>query len=270
MSGSPTPDVKRYQRLIWSPQGPPTAQRALLQVLVRFLLAGDDDSIYPSERTLAGDTGLSEKSVGRHLAELEAGGWIARKLAGTGQSWRRYGYSLHWPEGFDPKTDQWLVSARRKKAVARARHREEKGWTLTEEEERLLAEEEAAEEERQPPPRPAPPATTRQPAQRESIEGEWLPSSQPPATGQPPATQPAAHCLLDEWPSPPPPPPPPDPRPPCPGIEPALWRRLVDYWTRHHPRVSQEEANAFAERLARHPKQADWVQQIIEREVAIP
>lgn len=137
-----TPELQRYQRLFWSPMGPPTAQRALLQCLVRFQLAGNDSRIFPSIETLANDTGLTTKTVGRHLAELAATGWIVRKLAGhRGQSWRRYGYELHWPRGFDPKSDKWLMDVKRRKAIARAVHRQENDWPLTEEDVELLKEE---------------------------------------------------------------------------------------------------------------------------------
>ena len=135
--------MSRYQRLIYSREGPKPLGRLLLQVLVRFRLAGNSDRIFPAETTLAEDTGLSVRSVQRLLQELEDGGWIRRKLFGVkGQAWRRTEYELTWPNGFDPKTDKWLQEVKARKEEGRRAYREEQGWP---------------EEEPEPEPEPPPP-----------------------------------------------------------------------------------------------------------------
>lgn len=141
----PGPEVSRYQRLIYSREGPKPLGRLLLQVLVRFRLAGNSDRIFPAETTLAEDTGLSVRSVQRLLQELEDGGWIRRKLFGVkGQAWRRTEYELTWPNGFDPKADKWLQEVRARKEEGRRAYREEHGWS-------------EPEPEPEPPPPPPPP-----------------------------------------------------------------------------------------------------------------
>jgi len=129
MSQSPTPEMARYQRLIFSREGPAANCRLLLHVLVRFSFAGNDGRIFPSEETLAADSGLSVRTVRRLLPELEADGWIRRQPFGAkGQAWRRTEYFLQWPTGFDPKTDQWLNEVKARKEEGRRAYREEEGW----------------------------------------------------------------------------------------------------------------------------------------------
>ena len=130
MSGTPTPEMSRYQRLIFSKDGPAANCRLVLIVLIRFSLAGSDNRIFPSEETLAEDTGLSVRTIRRLIPLLEANGWIKRKPFGVkGQAWRRNEYFLHWPDGFDPKQDKWLQEVKQRKAEARAAYRESAGWT---------------------------------------------------------------------------------------------------------------------------------------------
>ena len=126
---SGTPEMSRYQRLIFSKDGPAANCRLLLIVLIRFWLAGSDNRIFPSEETLAEDTGLSVRTIRRLIPLLEANGWIKRKPFGVkGQAWRRNEYFLHWPDGFDPKQDKWLQEVKQRKAEGRAAYREAEGW----------------------------------------------------------------------------------------------------------------------------------------------
>ena len=130
MSQSPTPEMARYQRLIFSKDGPSPSCRLLLHVLVRFHFAGNDGRIFPSEETLAEDTGFSIRTVRRLIPELERDGWITRQTFGIkGQQWRRNEYKLRWPNGFDPQADEWLQEVKQRKAEARAAYRESAGWT---------------------------------------------------------------------------------------------------------------------------------------------
>ena len=130
MSMSPTPEMARYQRLIFSKDGPSPSCRLLLHVLVRFHFAGNDGRIFPSEETLAEDTGFSVRTIRRLIPELERDGWIRRQTFGIkGQQWRRNEYKLTWPNGFDPKTDQWLQEVKAMKDVGRRAYREAARWT---------------------------------------------------------------------------------------------------------------------------------------------
>lgn len=53
----------------------------------------DGGSCYPSTRTLAADTGLSRRTVEKHLRSAEERGWLRRERAGhSGQGWRRNRY----------------------------------------------------------------------------------------------------------------------------------------------------------------------------------
>ena len=147
MSQSPTPEMARYQRLIFSKDGPAPNCRLVLIVLIRFWLAGSDNRIFPSEETLAEDTGLSVRTIRRLIPLLEANGWIKRKPFGVkGQAWRRNEYFLHWPDGFDPRRDKWLQEVKQRKAEGRAAYREAEGWPDPE------------PPEPPPPPPPPPPA----------------------------------------------------------------------------------------------------------------
>jgi predicted transcriptional regulator len=119
------PKMRRWRWLVWSEVGPPgPAKRAILQVLLDFLATSPEGRVFPSVETLAVKTDLTEKSVGRHIAELEAAGWLARYQHGTsGQGWRRYGYRLTFPKHIDPSADPWLKEAAQQteKAAAEAR-----------------------------------------------------------------------------------------------------------------------------------------------------
>jgi hypothetical protein len=56
-------------------------------------------SCFPSQRTLASETGLKRKTVRRHLANLESEGWITIQQAGqSGQGWKRHSYALLMPQ----------------------------------------------------------------------------------------------------------------------------------------------------------------------------
>jgi hypothetical protein len=71
----------------------PAPTRHLLLSLGRRMEA-DGSSCYPSTRTIAERTGLSERTVCTHLAIAEAAGWLKRSARGrvAGQAWRGHEY----------------------------------------------------------------------------------------------------------------------------------------------------------------------------------
>ncbi len=73
----------------------PTMRHVLLTLSTHGDTDGND--IFPSTRTLADETGLSERSVCTHLQKAEDSGWIERSSKGTGHGWRRHVYSLRIP-----------------------------------------------------------------------------------------------------------------------------------------------------------------------------
>ena len=116
------PKMRRWQFLIWSDSGPPgPAKRALLQVLFDFLVSSPESRVFPSIATLAVKTDQTEKTVGRHLAELQTDGWFRRdSRPGSGQAWRRFEYHLTFPRHFDASKDEWLKSVDEKQKEKRA------------------------------------------------------------------------------------------------------------------------------------------------------
>lgn len=60
----------------------------------------DGTGAFPSEATLAAETGLSERAVGKHLKIASEDGWISRKLwRDKGKNWAGYRYSATLPKG---------------------------------------------------------------------------------------------------------------------------------------------------------------------------
>ena len=128
----------RWRWLVWSEDGPPgTAKRAILQVLFDFYATSKQGEIFPSVEKIASKIDLTKKHVIRHLAELEELGWITRKqrIRNGGQGWKRNEYKLKFPHGFDPKKDEWLINANRKRIDARDEYRMDEGWQPDDEKE---------------------------------------------------------------------------------------------------------------------------------------
>lgn len=77
----------------------PTTRHVLL-TMACYLNDGDD-SVFPSTKTLAEDTGLSERAVITHIHEAAEAGWIKiNKLGANGQAWARNCYQPAIPDGF--------------------------------------------------------------------------------------------------------------------------------------------------------------------------
>ncbi|MEX3691860.1 helix-turn-helix domain-containing protein [Paraburkholderia sp. BR14263] len=79
---------------------PSTTRHVLLTLACHVNDAGED--AYPSTRTLARETGLSERSVCTHLDLAEEEGWFVKRKHGYGgQKWARNQYYPSIPEGFE-------------------------------------------------------------------------------------------------------------------------------------------------------------------------
>lgn len=78
--------------------GPKSITRFVLLTL-SLHMDKDGGSCFPSTRTLAGKTGLSERSVCTHLETAAKEGWIKKMLHGLpGQRWKRHKYEADIPE----------------------------------------------------------------------------------------------------------------------------------------------------------------------------
>ena len=83
---------------------PSTTRLVLLTLACHVNDAGED--AYPSTKTLAKETGLSERAVCTHLDLAEAQGWfVVRKHGYGGQKWKRHQYYPCIPEGFEVAAD---------------------------------------------------------------------------------------------------------------------------------------------------------------------
>ena len=87
---------------------PPGEKLLLLVLRVR---QGSNDSCWPSQETLAGDTGLTPRSIRSHTVSLEARGLL--KIARFGEDGRQYRYYLNTGNGF-PHSAENISSSRRK------------------------------------------------------------------------------------------------------------------------------------------------------------
>ena len=84
-----------WQRAILASDLQPTTRHVLLTLSCRMDLNGG--SCWPSTRTLASDTGLSERSICTHIETATLAGWITIARHGTGQAWRRHEYRAAIP-----------------------------------------------------------------------------------------------------------------------------------------------------------------------------
>lgn len=92
-------DLFCWRNAVANAEGPvnPTTRHVLLTLSLHMDEAGG--SCFPSTRTVAERTGLSRRTVEKHLAAAEAEGWIRRRRgAGDRQGWRRIEYAAALPE----------------------------------------------------------------------------------------------------------------------------------------------------------------------------
>jgi hypothetical protein len=101
-AGRPFPH--QFRSAVLRAQLPPT-RKLLLLVLLEF---ADErgGSCFPAMTTIAQLAGINEKTARRELAK-PCGFFERTDKAGSGQSWRRYGYQLLIPEGADTMPARW-------------------------------------------------------------------------------------------------------------------------------------------------------------------
>ncbi len=88
-----------WQKMIASENGPesPTTRHVLLTISLYMDETGGN--CFPSTRTIATNTGLSERVVCRHLKIASDEGWIIKSPAGVnGQGWKRNSYESTIPQ----------------------------------------------------------------------------------------------------------------------------------------------------------------------------
>jgi hypothetical protein len=92
--GSPVmADARRWHALFASEEGPPhPSTRLVLFCLYTYMNARTNEA-FPSQATIARQTGLTERSVRTHLKKAAAGGWLQQSLHGrTGRGWAQHHY----------------------------------------------------------------------------------------------------------------------------------------------------------------------------------
>lgn len=83
---------------VFSGDGPDSPISRLVLAALGQHMNADGSRCFPSTRTLAIETGLSERSVCTHLEHAATAGWIeVRQRAGSGQSWRSNLYLPRFP-----------------------------------------------------------------------------------------------------------------------------------------------------------------------------
>lgn len=95
-----------WRSIVASAAGPksPVTRHVLLTLSLHMNEKGE--SCFPSTKTLANETGLSERAVCTHLALAAEEGWIDRQLVGyRGQKWARMEYSPTIPNGQEKPVD---------------------------------------------------------------------------------------------------------------------------------------------------------------------
>ena len=97
---------------------PSTTRHVLLTLSCHMNDVGE--GCFPSTKTLAMETGLSERSVCTHLELAETRGWITREQHGfRGSKWKRNEYRPMWPSD---ETDEPSLSKRAVKALKDVQH----------------------------------------------------------------------------------------------------------------------------------------------------
>ena len=93
----PQPPVARWRNAVLGPDGPKSPQtRSVLLTLAHHM--NEYGFCYPSQDLLVLESGLSKRTVIRHLAVSEAEGWIRRtEEAGFGKGHRRHEYQAMVP-----------------------------------------------------------------------------------------------------------------------------------------------------------------------------
>lgn len=88
-----------WRGYVSSPRGPESSTTRHVLLALSLYMGEKGDGAFPSTRTLAADTGLSRRTVEKHLREAESQGWIGRDQHGFGgMGWKRYDYAASLPE----------------------------------------------------------------------------------------------------------------------------------------------------------------------------
>lgn len=91
-------DLFRWREALTSRHGPASSTQRHVLLTLSLHMNRTGGSCFPSTKTLARETGLSERTVVTHLGEAAEAGWIGRSNHGiTGQGWRRYEYQAQVP-----------------------------------------------------------------------------------------------------------------------------------------------------------------------------
>lgn len=90
-------DRIKWRDAVASENGPQSPTTRLV-LLVLSLHMDPRGHAFPSTRLLSDRSGLSRRVVCEHLERAEADGWIARKMKGGGQGWRRWTYTARTPD----------------------------------------------------------------------------------------------------------------------------------------------------------------------------
>ena len=87
----------KWREAVISSYGPEPITRLVLLVLSLHMDRGGE-SCFPAIRTLMKETGLSNKSVIRHIHLAERAGWIEKEICGfSGKGWKRHSYKATIP-----------------------------------------------------------------------------------------------------------------------------------------------------------------------------
>lgn len=89
-----------WRSVVASEHGPPSSTRRHVLLTLSLHMNERGGSCFPSTRTLAQETGLSRKTVEKHLRTANEEGWIDRSVHGlSGQGWKRFEYGAEFPPG---------------------------------------------------------------------------------------------------------------------------------------------------------------------------
>lgn len=92
-------DKFKYQKLVASMAGPESPTTRHLLLTISLFMDENGANCFPSTKTLAEATGLTERTVCTHLEQAINTGWLKRsKLGKQGRGWRRSQYNASIPD----------------------------------------------------------------------------------------------------------------------------------------------------------------------------
>lgn len=88
-----------WRSLVSSDRGPDASTTRHVLLALSLHMNEKGGSCFPSTRTLSNETGLSRRTVEKHLRKAEGEGWLRRDAHGfSGQGWKRYEYAAKVPQ----------------------------------------------------------------------------------------------------------------------------------------------------------------------------